>query len=152
MELIGKLPAHAFAAPPSNALPLVQMAAVAQGGIVAIDKDPAVKRVAKQYVDELKAARLEAIKGIGEKEAPCNAFIEQFGNRESVLCREVMPSASPGYFRPGREEQAGAGLGTTRCEAHRAADGCRARAAACARRAGAANRAAEGGQAGAGSS
>lgn len=28
-------------------------------------------------------------------------------NRETVLCREVVLSASPGYFRPGREEQAG---------------------------------------------
>lgn len=28
-------------------------------------------------------------------------------NRETVLCREVVLSASPSYFRPGREEQAG---------------------------------------------
>jgi hypothetical protein len=28
-------------------------------------------------------------------------------NRETVLCREVVLSASPSYFRPGREDQAG---------------------------------------------
>lgn len=28
-------------------------------------------------------------------------------NRETVLCREIVLSASPSYFRPGREEQAG---------------------------------------------
>jgi hypothetical protein len=29
-------------------------------------------------------------------------------NRETVLCREVVVSASPGYFRPGREDASGA--------------------------------------------
>lgn len=90
LELIGKLPAHAFAAPPSNALPLVQMRTVAHGEIVPIDKGPTVRWVAKQYVDELKAAQLEATKGIGEKEATYNAFIEQFGNPKMLMVTKQM--------------------------------------------------------------
>ena len=62
MELLGKLPATAFAAPSST------VAALTASREAANPRGPAFKTVAGDYVVELRAAGLEDEKGIGEKE------------------------------------------------------------------------------------
>lgn len=92
MELIGTLPPEAFKAP-ASVLPVGAMPSVGAGEIVPMDKGPTVKWVAKQYVDELKAAQLEDTKGIEDKEKTYAAFAAQFDNPKMLMVTKEMATA-----------------------------------------------------------